>query len=671
MESVAVHTPGVDVFLPSTAGDAAGLLNAAFDSGRPTIFFYPKSLLNDRTQSTSKDVPKQFVPIGKARQRRIGEAITLVGWGNTMPLLEKAAAALEKVGSSADVFDLRSLSPWDETAILASVRKTKRIIVAQEDNNSASMASEIMAIVAEKAGVEVACRRVSRPDTFVPCNFGNQLEVLPSYQRILTEAVELLGGTLRWELDAKAEAGFTYVEAVGSSPSDESVTVVEWKVKVGDVLKPGMVLAELEADKAAFEMSCPMAGTLKEILVPVGDMVKVGTAMLKVAVGSERVSKKPLTHENPGTPIIELPSAGKSVMDAVKGAVNTISRTFGGGKPSVAPDADLSSAVAGIVAVSAAPGSRLVTNDDIAKTCPSWEAEEIFKRIGIESRYWASPDEDTVSLAVRAASDLLRKEGMTAADLSAIICTSGTPVTITPSLACLVLDQLATNLTEKPLIAAWDISAACSGYLYALQAAYDHLANNPQGRVLLVTSEVLSRLTDPADESTAPIFGDAASATLLVGAAEASRMRAILERPVLAAKAENGEALSVPLAGNGEWIHMNGPKVFQEAVSHMTLLLERACTAAGIKPTDLDLVVPHQANQRILNAVRQKARLPEGKVYSNIKNFGNTSSSSIPLALERILASRNLASEPQLVGLAAFGGGFTFAGAVMKLRGGR
>lgn len=672
MESVAVHTPGVDVYLPSTAGDAAGLLNAAFDSGRPTVFFYPKSLLNDRTQATSKDVARQFVPIGKARLRHSGDAITLVGWGNTMPLLEKAAAALDKAGAQADVYDLRSLSPWDEATILASVRKTRRIIVAQEDNSSASMASEIIATVAEKAQVEVDCRRVSRPDTFVPCNFANQLEVLPSYRRILTEAVEMLGGTIRWQQDNSSEAGIAFVEAVGSSPSDESVTVIEWKVKPGDILKPGMILAELEADKAAFEMSCPMGGTLKEILVPVGDMVKVGTPMLKVAIGSERISKKPLTFENPGTPVIELPSAGKSVMDAVKGAAGAIARTFGGGKPAIARDAELSSAVAGIASVSAAPGSRLVSNDEIVKTCPEWgSGEEIFKRIGIESRYWAADNEDTLTLAVRAATDLLRKEGMSAADLSAVICTSGTPLTITPSLACLVLDQLAMNLTEKPLIPAWDINAACSGYLYALQAAYDHLANNPAGRVLVVTSEVLSRRTNPADESTAPIFGDAASATLLVGANEVSRMRTIIERPVLAAKAENGDALSVPLAAPDSWIHMNGPKVFQEAVSHMVLLLERACTAAGIKPSDLDLVVPHQANQRILNAVRQKARLPEGSVYSNIKNFGNTSSSSIPLALERILSSRNGSSEPQLVGLAAFGGGFTFAGAVMKLRGGR
>lgn len=674
MESVAVHTPGVDVFLPSTAGDAAGLLNAAFDSQRPTIFFYPKSLLNDRTQATSRDVARQFVPIGKAYQRHAGESITLVGWGNTMPLIEKAAAALEKAGATSDVFDLRSLSPWDESAILASVRKTRRLIVAQEENSSASMASEIIAVIAEKAGVEVACRRVSRPDTFVPCNFANQLEILPSYKRILTEAVELLGGSIRWEADHRGEAGYAYIEAAGSSPSDESVTVVEWKINVGDVLKPGMPLAEMEADKAAFEMSCPIAGTVKEILVPVGDMVKVGTPLIRVAVGSERVSKKPLTVESPGTPHIELPTTPKNVLNVVRDAVSGWIKPLMNVPSAVVQDAsaEASAAVAGIVAVSGAPGSRLVSNDEIIKLCPTYkDSDDIIKRVGIESRYWANQAEDTLTLAVRAANDVLRKEGMSAAELTAIICTSGTAPMITPSLACLVLDQISTGLAQKPLIPAWDINAACSGYLYALQAAWDHLAHNPQGRVLVVTSEVLSRRTKADDESTSAIFGDAATATLLVGRSEVSRMRAIVDRPVLASKAENGESLSVPLVGPEAWIHMNGPRVFQDAVSHMVLMLEKACAQSGIKPADLDLVVAHQANQRIINAVRQKARLSEDKAYSNIRNFGNTSSSSIPLALERIFNARGKESAPQVVGLCAFGGGFTFAGGLMKLRSGR
>jgi len=645
MESIAAHTPGIDVFLPATAGDAAGLLNAAFESKRPTIFFYPKSCLNDRSQSTSRDVARQLAAIGIGRKHRDGEHITFICWGNTLNLSLKAADALAQVGVTSDVIDLRSISPWDTEMVLASVRKTGHVIIAQEDNISASVASEVAATIAERAGTTVIVRRVSRPDTYVPFHFDNQLEVLPSYKKILTAAVEILGGDLTWTLDAKGEDGFAFVEAVGSSPSDESVTVLEWKVQKGDALKPGLKLAEMEADKAAFDLSCPLEGTLAEILVPVGDMVKVGTPLLKVATGNFRVSKKPVTLENPGTPNIRVtPPAARSSSSA---AANRVSGP-----------------VAGIAGLKVAPGSRIVSNQEIFEKCPEWTPEDILKRIGIESRHWASDDEDTVSLAVRASRELLASQNLTAQDLTAVFCTTGTPTKITPSTACLVLAELSAGMNPLPEMQAQDINSACSGYLYGLQAAYDHLLHNPEGRVLVLTTEVLSRRTDPTDFQTAPIFGDAASATLVVGAARAKQMLATYDRPELSAKAENGDILRVPLELE-QSIYQDGPKVYLEAVKHMIAQLEKACAAEGITVHDLDLVVGHQANQRILNAIRQKTKLPEEKIFSNIRHYGNTSSSSIPLALFDLMPSLK---PGKIIGLTAFGGGFTFGGAILRTR---
>ena len=120
LESTCAHIPGIDVFMPSTAGDAAGLLNAAFDSQRPSIFFYPKALLNDPTESTSTNVSEQFTPIGVARKVRAGRDITLVGWGNTVRLCESVATTLDQVGIESEVIDLRSISPWDEATVLSS-----------------------------------------------------------------------------------------------------------------------------------------------------------------------------------------------------------------------------------------------------------------------------------------------------------------------------------------------------------------------------------------------------------------------------------------------------------------------------------------------------------------------------------------------------------------------
>ena len=646
MESTAAHTPGIDVFLPATAGDAAGLLNAAFSSGRPTIIFYPKSCLNDRSQLTSRDVSRQLVPIGKGRRHRTGTDITFVAWGNTLGFSLKAADALAVAGVTSDVIDLRSISPWDVDMVVESVRKTGRLIIAQEDNLTASVASEIAASVAERAGVPVVIRRVSRPDTYVPFHFENQLQVLPGFKRILTAAVDVLGGTLTWQVRAQPEEGFSYVEAVGSSPSDESVTVVEWKVSAGASLKPGDVIGEMEADKAAFELGCPLEGTLVEILVPEGNMVKVGTPLLKVATAGFRVSKTPVTIEDPGEPIITLP---------VHTAAISVTRTNRASH--IGP-------VAGIAGLQIAPGSRVVTNDEIAANCPEWTADEILKRIGIETRRWAMDDEDALTLVTKAAAELLSSHGLTAADLTAIFCSSGTPLRITPSMACMTLAELSLGLETLPEMQAQDIVSACSGYLYGLQAAWDHLHHNPNGRVLVLTTEVLSRRTNPSDYATAPIFGDAATATLVVGSSRQDEMLTSFERPELSAKGDIAGILRVPMPDDG-FIYQNGPKVYLEAVHHMIEQLGKTCAASDVKLHDLDFVVAHQANQRILNAVRQRTNLPEDKVFSNIRHYGNTSSNSIPLALFELLPKMKSSAK---VGLVAFGGGFTFGGTLMQKR---
>ena len=206
---------------------------------------------------------------------------------------------------------------------------------------------------------------------------------------------------------------------------------------------------------------------------------------------------------------------------------------------------------------------------------------------------------------------------------------------------------------------AYDINAACSGYLYALQAGYDFLQSTPDGRVLIVTAELLSPLLDPNDLDTVFLFGDAASATLLYGEGHFERARARLFRPEVSAKGEDGATLSVPLPHDG-YIQMRGRKVFSEAVRTMVASLNRACTRQGLAIEDLRLVVPHQANQRILDAVQSRVGI---SVYSNIRHHGNTSSSSIPLCLAELLPT---AQSGDRYGLCAFGGGFTFGAGILQ-----
>ena len=226
LESIGVHTPGIDVVMPSTAGDAAGALNAAFDSARPTLFFYPKSCLNlvDVTATTSPDVHKQFAPIGKARVVRTGSDITFVAYGNLVQRCSQAARSLALIGIESEVIDLRWLSPWDRETVITSVRKTGKLIVTHEDNHSCGMGGEIMATVAEALNSAVSMKRVTRPDTYVPFNFSNQLEVLPSYKRILEAVADLLDLEIDWTFaPQKSLDSSLIIEAVGVAPPKKSL----------------------------------------------------------------------------------------------------------------------------------------------------------------------------------------------------------------------------------------------------------------------------------------------------------------------------------------------------------------------------------------------------------------------------------------------------------------
>jgi 2-oxoisovalerate dehydrogenase E1 component len=642
-ESLIAHTPGIDVFMPCTAADAAGLLNAAFRSGRPTLFFYPKSCLNERETMTSPDVERQFVPIGPLRRVRVGRDLTFVAWGNTVRLCEQAADALERnAGVEPEILDLRSLSPWDEQAVLTSTAKTARLIVVHEDNHTCGFGAEILATVAEKTRVPVAMRRVTRADTFVPCNFGNQIEVLPSYKKVLETAAELLDLNLSWIAPAKVAEGIAFVEAIGSGPSDETVIVAELCVKPGDLVQRGQRVASLEASKSDFEIYSSVTGTVEEILVHAGDTVAVGAPLIRLRTELDNRRVKPTTQERSGTAVLSRRPTDRLRMPS--------------------HSRELRHFDVGVSAIAAVEGSRLITNDELLVPHdgkPSlMTSADVFRRTGIETRCWVDEGENAVNMAVKACWNLLDREALLPSDLDLVICSTTSPTAVTPSMACQVLNGLAGGKADT-MIQAYDINAACSGYLYAMQAAYDYLQSTPHGRVLIVTAEVLSPLLDPADFDTAILFGDAASATLVCGEDHFSRTRWRLYRPELSARGDDDGSLSVPLLNDG-YIQMDGRKVFTEAVRSMVTSLTRVCQRQGIQLGDLKLVVPHQANQRIIDAIAHRIGV---SVYSNIRRHGNTSSTSIPLCLSEIFPT---AINGDRLGLCAFGGGFTFGASILQ-----
>ena len=298
------HIPGLDVFVPSTAADAAGLLNAAFQSGRPTLFMYPKAMLSDRSIGASGPIDAFLVPIGKARTVQPGEDITLVAWGNCVALCRRAAEALRTVDMSAEVIDLRSLSPWDSEAVLLSATKTGRLLVVHEDNRTGGFGAEILATVAEHSPVPVRMRREARADTLIPYDLPNHLAVLPSFRSVLGAVADMLDLEVSWIMDNAQASELFEVQAIGTAPSDETVTVLKLLIAVGDAVLPGDPVAEVEATKAAFEITSPVAGTVTEWCVATGDDVKVGGCLMKIRVEESLRRKKAVVIERPGEPVL-------------------------------------------------------------------------------------------------------------------------------------------------------------------------------------------------------------------------------------------------------------------------------------------------------------------------------------------------------------------------------
>jgi 2-oxoisovalerate dehydrogenase E1 component len=643
MESICAHVPGVDVFMPSTAADAAGLLNAIAESGRPSVFLFPKSLINDRTNTTSADIDKQYVPIGKARIARTGQDITLVSWGGSMPVCERTAEALAEAGINAELIDLRTIFPWDEEAVLSSAKKTGKLIIVHEDNQTAGMGGEIAATIAERAGNTIQIARVVRPDTYIPYDYSCQIEVLPSYKRTLEKCCELLDIDIHWDKPVEEEAGIVTVKAIGSSPSDETITIASLLVSAGDAIAEGDLIASVEADKASMDITSPVSGTVAELLAEEGDVLRVGTPMVKIS-SDEAAQMKPLTKEEPGTPVM----VRRRAVETQPAATSNSKR-------------QTTSAIY-ISNICTVLGSRHLTNDELLQGHGEWDSEAIRKRTGIENRYWIDGDENVLSLAVKATRALLEKEQLHIADIGAIICSTGTPLAMTPSLACSVLHELSPEKGEV-LMQAHDVNAACSGYIYALQSAFDFLTNAPDKKVIVITAETLSPMVNHDDQKTLALFGDAATASLVSCEKRPGDIGVKLNRPVLSATGVDAKVLYVPNMGSGEVIEMEGLTVFKLAVRKMIDMLDQACKDRGITVEDLQKIVPHQANERIIEAIRKTIHCPPEKMFNHIRKYGNTSSNTIPIALAELVPQLDTDA---LIGLTAFGGGFTFGAAVIE-----
>ncbi|MDH5526033.1 MAG: ketoacyl-ACP synthase III [Nitrospirota bacterium] len=316
---------------------------------------------------------------------------------------------------------------------------------------------------------------------------------------------------------------------------------------------------------------------------------------------------------------------------------------------------------------------RVLTNADLERMVDTSD-EWITARTGIRERRIAADNQATSDLAIEAGRRAIEAAGITAQDVDLVLVATATPDMFFPATACLV--QTALGATNA---AAFDLSAACSGFIYGLNVADAYIRSGSYKNVLLIGAETMSRVVDWEDRTTCVLFGDGAGAVLLqAGEGDTGSGAPGLMRTDIHSDGAAWDYICVPGGGSRmppsdalvdsrqQFLKMKGNETFKVAVRNM----ERAARtvledAGGIKAHDLALVVPHQANMRILNAVAERLELPAGKVYVNLDRYGNTSAASVPLAFDEAVRAGRL-ERGDLVLMLAFGSGLTWGAALLR-----
>jgi len=311
---------------------------------------------------------------------------------------------------------------------------------------------------------------------------------------------------------------------------------------------------------------------------------------------------------------------------------------------------------------------RLLTNADLEKmvtTNDQW----IVERTGIRQRHIVEKGVATSDLAAEAAKCCLQKRGIEASELDAILVATVTPDMFFPATACLVQEKIGAT-------GAWgfDLSAACSGFLYALQMGAKLVESGAHKKVMVIGADVMSSILDYTDRSTCILFGDGAGAVLIEAAEEGEIGLVDFVHEI-----DGSGASSLYMPGGGSlnpstaetvaakmhFVHQEGGAVFKVAVRKMAELSETLLTRHGLTAADVDLFIPHQANKRIILATAERLGMPEEKIVINIGEYGNTTGGTIPLAMHTALEEGRL-KKGMVVLLASFGGGYTVGATLLR-----
>jgi 3-oxoacyl-[acyl-carrier-protein] synthase-3 len=312
----------------------------------------------------------------------------------------------------------------------------------------------------------------------------------------------------------------------------------------------------------------------------------------------------------------------------------------------------------------------VLTNDELARMVDTSDAW-ITERTGIKERRWAGEGESTATLAIEAGAAAIKRADLCPSDIGCCIVATCTPEQPIPPTGAFVQEGLGLRC------GAFDLDAACSGFVYALVVGSTMVAAGGFGPVLVIGSETLSRVADPADRGTNVLFGDGAGAVVLVPSADRNLLSWDLN-----CDGSTAHLLYIPgggsrrpltaetVAAGEQWLKMEGKEVYRRAVRAIVESAETAMATAGVDASGIDLFVPHQANIRIIDGAASRLGFPPEKVFVNIERYGNTSAASVPIALAEA-ADEGRLRDGDLVLLSGFGAGMSWASAVIRWGQGR
>ncbi len=518
------------------------------------------------------------------------------------------------------------------------------------------------------------------------------------------------------------------VPSMGATVNE--LTVIDLKVKVGDTVTKGGIAAELESDKSVFEWESPCDGTVLGVHCRAGDIIRSGDLFISIETADESLrhleskgattvapapgtpgsSPAPVAPQPPSqparTPALPAaaafaanwtPRAKKLAIEAGldPAAITDLKGTGPGGAISgddvaayLAGNPKSQASAARPSSSAAAPASPSATGDDtvriagigyavpknirptseILKAFPGRTEAEMHKLTGIHERRYADADETATSLAATAVNHALSQAGLTAADIDGIVLATIIPDQPVPSMASALA-----RLLGCPKALAFDLNAACSGWLYALEVGRAFIRGGTARNVIVVTAELLSRITNPNDHETAFLFGDGAGAAVLTSAESGHR----LHRMALSGDANLFEAIQrpggganrpVPCADGSDrddfYLQMDGGAVFKNAVISFADQIEKALARHNLKPEEIAWIVPHQANERILRAVGKRVGIPFEKFVVTIAKYGNTSGASVSMALGWAAEEGIFKSGDKII-FCSVGAGLTYAGGLL------